>query len=58
MSFRAFVFACQAVMAEEGLSFHVEAAAPESTPADTKARNAQSMAALGPILEMAKGKRR
>jgi hypothetical protein len=50
MSFRAFLFACQAVMAEEGLSFHVETEASESTPADTKARNAQSMSVLQGML--------
>jgi hypothetical protein len=43
MSFRAFLFATQAVMAEEGLSFHVETVTPEQSPAETRARNAESM---------------
>jgi hypothetical protein len=51
MTWRSFLFATQALMAEEGLSFHVET--PDSSapsPADTKQQNAQSMAALAGIL--------
>lgn len=52
MSFRSFLFASQTVMAEEGLSFHVETVpdAPAPSPADTKSRNEQSMAMLQEFL--------
>jgi hypothetical protein len=50
MTLRAFIFAAQGLMAEEGLSFHVETVAPEPTAADTKERNAQSMSVLQGML--------
>lgn len=54
MTLRAFLWACQAVMAEEGLSFHVETVA-EPTVEDTKARNQQSMSVLQAMLAGKKG---
>lgn len=51
MSLCSFVFAAQALMAEEGLSFHVETPdKPVPSPADARAQNAQSMAMLQGIL--------
>ena len=46
MSWRSFLFAADALMKEEGLSFHVETEARAVTPAQNKARNADAMQSL------------
>jgi hypothetical protein len=51
MTLMSFLYAAHGLMNEEGLSFHVETPdAPVPSPADTKQRNAESMAALQGIL--------
>ena len=45
MTWMSFLYAAEALMKEEGLSFHVETAErPAPTPADNRARNQQAMA--------------
>jgi hypothetical protein len=66
MTWMSFLYAADALMKEEGLSFHVETAdgAPERpapTPADNRARNQQAMqqfqAMMGGV-QKKKGRRR
>jgi hypothetical protein len=61
MSFRSFLYACEALMAEEGLRFHVETTEkPAPSPADNRARNQQAMQQLQAIMGgvQKKGRRR
>ena len=52
MSLRTFLYATEALMAEEGVRFHVETEAgrPEPAPAAIREQNAQSMAMLQGML--------
>ena len=44
MTWRSFLFAADALMKEEGLSFHVETETkPAPSPAENRARNADAM---------------
>ena len=60
MSLKSFLFALDATRIEEGLEFsRGNADPPLPTPADNKARNAQSMAMLeGMMAGVQKGRRR
>ena len=56
MTLMSFLYAVEAVRAEEGVRFHVETeASPEPAPADNRARNEQSMKMLQGMLGQVQG---
>jgi hypothetical protein len=61
MSIREFLYGADALMAEEGVSFHVETGEkPLPSPADNRRRNADAMAAFTAMMGgvQKKGRRR
>ena len=64
MSLKTFLYAVDALMAEEGIRFHVETDTPDApvpSTADVKARNDQAMAAFQGMMggvQKGKGRRR
>lgn len=62
MTWRSFLFAADALMHEEGLSFHVETAEkPAPTPQENRARNQDAMAQFQAMMggvQKGRGRRR